>query len=111
MAKLVLVDAGPLIVLAKVRQLDLLHQLFQQVKMAASVREECLRKESDDSEVIKAAVNEGWLETLPNPNPMYTLMRGLGQGEQDSIQIALQASEPGLLILDDLLVRKQARRF
>ncbi len=111
MAKLVLADAGPLIALAKVRQLDLLRQLFQQVKIAASVRAECLCKASDDSQVIKVALNEGWLESLPSPNPTYTLMQGLGQGEQDSIQIALQASEPALLILDDLLARKQARRF
>jgi predicted nucleic acid-binding protein len=85
----VIADAGPLIALAKMNQLDLLHGLFSTVLMTEAVAEECLRRPATDAERMTYALQASWLQLVDNPIPKYPLSRSLGLGEQTSIEYAL----------------------
>jgi predicted nucleic acid-binding protein len=106
----VIADAGPLIALAKIRQLHLLSSLFAEVLVTQAVADECLRGQSSDAVLIKQALDTGWLQCVANPIFKHPLSRSLGLGEQSSIEYALQTDSNTLLILDDGLARKQALR-
>lgn len=106
----VIADAGPLIALAKIEQLQLLAKLFPKLTVTQSVVDECLRNQTNDSLLIKQALADGWLQSVANPVFKHPLSRSLGIGEQSSIELALQSTDKTLLILDDLLARKQALR-
>jgi predicted nucleic acid-binding protein len=105
---IVIADAGPLIALAKIDQLQLLAKLFSKVTITQSVADECLRNPTADSLLIKQALADSWLQSVANPVFKHPLSRSLGIGEQSSIELALQSSNKTLLILDDFLARKQA---
>ncbi|NOS87473.1 MAG: DUF3368 domain-containing protein [Methylococcaceae bacterium] len=106
----VIADAGPLIALAKISQLDLLPALFNTVLITEAVAEECLQGQSSDAVLIKQALDSGWLACVDNPVFTHALSRSLGLGEQTSIEYALQTDPKTLLLLDDALARKQALR-
>lgn len=106
----IIADAGPLIALAKVDQLELLPGLFPSITITQAVADECLRNHSKDGLLIDQALNAGWLQCVDNPEFKHGLSRSLGIGEQSSIELALQSSGKTLLILDDGLARKQALR-
>ena len=96
--------------MAKVGRLDLLRDLFPRVVITESVQDECLRKESPDALEIRKALDASWIECLANPNPVRELPKGLGPGEDSSIQLALMQPTTTLLLLDDRLARKDAHR-
>jgi predicted nucleic acid-binding protein len=106
----VIADAGPIIALAKINQLDLLSALFGTVFITQAVADECLRSQKIDAVLIRQALQSDWLQCVAMPNFKHTLSKSLGLGEQSSIEYALQASERTLLIMDDALARKQALR-
>lgn len=106
----VIADAGPLIALAKINRLHLLPTLFTTVSITQAVTDECLRSHSNDADLIKQALESGWLKCVDNPVFKHPLSRSLGLGEQSSIEYALQTDTKTLLILDDALARKQALR-
>lgn len=106
----VIADAGPLIALAKIGQLSVLPNLFQNIVMTQSVADECLRYQSSDSSLIAQALENGWLQCVENPVSKHALSKSLGVGELSSIEYALQTADKTLLILDDALARKQALR-
>jgi predicted nucleic acid-binding protein len=107
----VIADAGPLIALAKINQLELLPALFSTVLITQAVADECLFSPSSDADLIAAALQVGWLQRVDNPISKHSLSRSLGLGEQTSIEYALQADSKTLLIMDDALARKQALRL
>lgn len=107
----VIADAGPLIALAKIKQLELLPALFNSVLITQAVANECLRCQSADAVLIQTALESRWLRCVDNPIFRHHLSRSLGLGEQTSIEYALQATDKTLLILDDALARKQALRL
>lgn len=107
---IIIADAGPLIALAKVNQLQLLPRLFPCITITQAVIDECLRSRSADGLLIQQALEAGWLQCVANPKFKNGLSRSLGSGEQSSIELALQTSTKSLLILDDGLARKQALR-
>ena len=106
----VIADAGPLIALAKIRQLHLLPALFTNVLITQAVADECLRSQSTDAFLIKQALESGWLKCVDNPVFKHPLSRSLGLGEQTSIEYVLQTDTKVLLVMDDALARKQALR-
>lgn len=106
----VIADAGPLIALAKINQLDVLPALFNTVVITQAVANECLRNQNHDGLLIKQALDAAWLQCFANPIFQHSLSRSLGIGEQTSIEFALQAESKTLLIIDDALARKQAIR-
>lgn len=106
----VIADAGPLIALAKIKQLHLLPVLFTTVSITQAVVDEYLRSQISDAVLIKQALESSWLKCVDNPVFKHPLSKSLGLGEQSSIEYALQADTKTLLILDDALARKQALR-
>ncbi len=108
MARIVIIDAGPLIALASIDVLPVLRGLFSQICVTSSVRDECLAKAGADAQRIATAISEGWLGVQPVKNADQPLSPSLGLGESDSIRFALEAPESTLLIADDRLARRYA---
>jgi predicted nucleic acid-binding protein len=109
MAQIVIADAGPLIALAKVNLLAVLAELFGNILIPDTVRRECLIKLGEESQRIQQAIATGIIQisTPAQTDLALALSRSLGAGERDAIYLAMQ-SENALLIMDDLLARKQA---
>lgn len=110
MARVVVADAEPLIAFAAVDRLNILHSLFSRLTITESVKSECLAKPGPDAQRIAAALDAGWLVAMAVESSSETLSISLGQGETDSIHLALQDPTNTLLILDDRLARRQALR-
>ena len=72
---------------------------------------ECFANEGLDSERINDAIQQGWIKTVVNPELITVHSRSLGIGEKTSLEFAIQAQEPVLLIIDDALARKMAHRL
>ncbi len=108
MARVVIADAGPLIALAFVDELELLRALFGQVQVTTSVLNECLAKPGSDARRIEAAIGAGWLMVEAGEAGQASLSPSLGLGESDSIRLGLRTPEEALLIMDDRLARRYA---
>lgn len=108
---IVIADAGPLIALAKINQLELLPALFGAVTLTQAVADECLHSPTADALLIASALKAGYLHCVDNPIFQHPLSKSLGLGEQSSIEYALQANSKTLLLMDDALARKQALRL
>ena len=108
MARIVIVDAGPLIALAAIDQLILLRQLFSEITITESVKKECLVKSGEETERIESAISDGWLVVHIVTQHSQPLSPSLGLGESDSIRLAMEQPKDSLLILDDRLARRYA---
>lgn len=106
----VIADAGPLIALSHLEQLDLLRGVFGDVLITPVIREEIL-PEADymGKASLLAAMESGWLRvadvSLADWRP---LCPGVDAGEASAIQLACQLPD-ALLILDDRAGRAEAR--
>lgn len=120
--RVVIADAGPLIALARIGQIDLLRQLFGTVSVTQAVADEVLRGgEFPDSEALSAAFRTAWLQTTGTQdthNPAWLdACRGLinlhqiDMGEASALVLAQEQSAKGnavLLIMDDHRGRQAA---
>ena len=104
----VIIDAGPLIALAKVDLLFVPRRLFSRCRIPKAVWLECRRKQGEDRRRIEQAVDEGWLRVEPATNVGH-FPPSLGRGEIEAIQLAVETGQ-ALLVLDDRLARREARR-
>lgn len=98
---IVVADAGPIIALAQIGELDLLARSFGRVIIPPAVRRE-LRSVSPPS----------WIEVvhlLSNADPHVTLS-GLGSGESEAITLAVDL-QAGHVLLDDRSARIRAERM
>ena len=100
-------NTSPLIALATVSQLELLHRLFDTVIIPPAVRAEVL-SEAAFAEV-QAAISQGWLsEQQPLEIGILRLLNEtLDIGESEAIALAQQMT-PRWIILDDLAARRTA---
>lgn len=107
----VIADAGPLIALSRIDKLNLLKQLFQQITITDTIRDEILENNhcKGKIEVIKA-IDEGWINiqhiNIKDWKPINT---GVDAGEASAIYLARQAIDSTLLIIDDQAGRAEAR--
>jgi uncharacterized protein len=107
-------DAGPLIHLSWIGQLDLLDQLFTSVLVPAEVRDEALG--TDDSvrgmAEIRAFFNLDRVEVRsePRPHDWPALSVSLHRGEQAAITL-MQVVDADVLLIDDRLGRREAERL
>ncbi len=104
----IVVNSGPIIALSAIRQLDLLHVLFQTVHIPDAVHHEVIvlgvgRPGCDE---LKQA---SWAHRATlDPPPDSLLLRELGRGEAEVIAFA--ARNPGVtVVLDDKRARRIAR--
>jgi len=107
-------NAGPLMALGKLGQVELLFRLFGQVRLPAAVHREVvlqgLQQGRPDAYLVQRAIQRGLLvvekEIAGLPADIASLP--LDAGEKETIYLAL--SEPGsLVLLDDLKAREEAK--
>lgn len=102
-----MVDASPVITLAKAGHLDLLEQLSENLLIPAPVRDEVLH--GPPSDPAWQALRRGWGQIVsPGPVPEAVLEWGLGAGESAVLALTL-AGPRRTAVLDDAAARACAR--
>ncbi len=100
MPETVIVDSSCLIVLRKIQELDVLHELYEKIIISSEVNQEV------------SMLNPDWVEVreVKNTQKMHELSSQLDIGEASSIALALE-TEFSLLVIDDLKARKAADKL
>lgn len=101
---LLVINASPLIGLAKARQLDLLPQLYSQILIPQAVFEEVVSqgKGRPGAEEISRA---SWIE-IRSPRTLLAHSESLGKGEAEAIALAKELEAD--LLIDDRAARLRA---
>jgi uncharacterized protein len=99
--EVVVCDANPLIVLARVEHLDILQRLFRRVLIPPAVWSEVTRRQAAPG--AAAVARAEWLEVRA-PRAVPTTKLGLGEREAMALAMELQA----MLIVDDGMARAAA---
>lgn len=107
MAPAVICDAGPLIALACVDELELLRELFGAALLPPAVRDECLAGGRADMERTRRALDDRWLRIASLRRPAAKRSPSLGKGETEAIRLALETDD-ALLVVDGRLARRYA---
>lgn len=106
-------NAGPLIHLSWIDQLDLLRTLFDELLAPLAVRDECLRAGPDVPGItaIRDAFAAGWLTVQPvaDRTPVEALTAELDRGEAEAI-VLMREVRADLLLLDERRARGRAQR-
>lgn len=104
-------DSSPLISLARVGKLDLLHRLYGDLLIPQAVWHEVVVKGVGQSGVedVKSAA---WIKTaaVANYEFVLALQRDLDAGESEAIALALE-KKADLLLMDERLGREAAQYF
>lgn len=107
----VVADAGPLIGLARIGQLDLLRRLYGRVVVPPAVESElAIGSDRPGANALEGAIRAGWIavDTLANAGAFQDLLMLLGAGEAEAIALA-QRRRARLLLVDDARGRRIAR--
>ncbi len=111
MARLVLSDASPLIVLARVSGLSWLRVLFGEIVIPETVREEILgRGEWPGMEALREALAAGWLVVRDDGDEIPEIPQ-LDEGEAVCIRHALRHDGPTLILMDERAGRAVAVEY
>lgn len=106
MTRCVVCNTGPLIALGSAGQLDLLHQLFEQVIIPDHVRSEILAGRNDLA--VRNFQNAPWIQVrVVTQHAMPLLEMSLDQGESAVILLALETL-PDVVLIDERKGRKVA---
>ncbi len=107
----VVADAGPLIALAKIGGLSLLFDLYPQIITPQAVYEETVREghrvRAPDATLLQAEYDAGRLQIEAPQGSLPSGTRRLGQGERESIHLALYKQADWFLV-DDFEARQSA---
>lgn len=110
MRKLVIADAGPLIAFARLGQLELLTQVFEQVLVTEEVFAECTcRSDYAEARPILDAVQHQLIQRCSAPPSHFELALHVDAGEASAIAAAAQWG-CGVL-MDDKAGRRMAKNF
>lgn len=102
-------DTSPLILLAKIRRLDLLCQLYHHIVVPTSVLAEVTAKSGKEAEHIESLARSGQCQVRhASTYAVKSLPDDLGPGERETIALALE-TRADLVILDDQRGRRAAR--
>ncbi len=109
MARIVVIDASPLIGLAMVNGLKWLPDIFGTVFLPETVKNEVLPgKAARGEEAIAQAIDAGWIKVWPEPiAPRLDI--DLDAGETDCINLGLTHDDDVLLIMDERAGRAVAK--
>jgi predicted nucleic acid-binding protein len=106
-------NAGPLIHLSWIGQLDLLQQLYNEFIVPARVREEVLQADEDVPGVseLRSAFATGWIHVhlVESRKDVEALESFLDAGESEAIVLAREA-QADIVLLDDRRARREAER-
>jgi hypothetical protein len=103
----VISNTGPLIALADIGQLELLHHLFNNILIPPAVRAEVVNEPA--LAAVQTAIAQGWIvEQRPSDTSAIRLLNEtLDLGESEAIALAQQET-PHWIVLDDLAARHVA---
>src|SRR6266542_3306537 len=104
------VNTSPLVVLTKVRRLDLLPALYGDIVIPQAVVDEMLAKRELVTPELQRFVDRGRVRAAENRTLFRTLALDLGPGEAETIGLAAEMSD-ALLVMDDADGRRVARGF
>jgi predicted nucleic acid-binding protein len=107
----VVVDASPLIALARIERLELLREMFGDVVVPSAVWHEVVAAGSDKAGAAQIAT-VAWIRRrdVVDQSAVAALRRDLGAGEAEAIVLARELPA-GLLIMDEYLGRVAAKDF
>lgn len=105
---ILVVDASPLITLARIGSLELLHRLASQVVMPEAVYHECVTRAQGRPGSIELA-QAGWVirRQVKNKGKVMQLQARVGRGEAEAIVLA-QEIHADAVVLDDATARRIA---
>lgn len=110
---LVVSNTSPILNLAIIDQLTLLHQQFNEILIPNAVLDELkVNEERPGSEAIREAISAGWIrpcEVINRP-PVQLLKQTLDSGEAEAIVLAVEL-KPDWILLDEREGRKIAKGF
>jgi predicted nucleic acid-binding protein len=103
-------DAGPLIALAKIRELNILNRLFEKVKIPPSVFHELRLTSSRPGAIeFKEAIEiTKWIEVSDPAHIPHILLYAIEQGEAEAL--ALAKKDGLVLLIDERRGRKIANK-
>jgi predicted nucleic acid-binding protein len=115
----VISDAGPLIHLTQISQLQILQKLFNNILVTQSVKvevcDEGLRLGYPDAENIAAALNAQWLTVTPFPQRLMAVAQRLATGENiskaDAQTLRLAVDKKAELLVDEKLLASLAKMY
>lgn len=100
-------NTSPIILLAKIRRLELLTQLYREVLIPSSVMGEIEVSPSEEAMQVRSLLQEGRFQIHEATNQaLERIPADLGRGEREAIALALE-TKVDLVILDD----QQGRRI
>lgn len=104
-------DASPLINLARIGKLELLHELYGELIVPEAVWQEVVVEGAGQTGADEAS-SARWIETkaVTNRQLVQALRQDLNGGEAESIALALEI-EAELLLMDERLGRETARHL
>lgn len=111
MSGAVVADAGPLIALARIGQLDLLRRLYGGVLVPPAVESElAIGSERLGARALEGALKAGWIrvDAIPDGSAIQDLLMLLGAGEAEAIALAAQR-QARFVLIDDARGRRIAR--
>ena len=110
MAKeLVVSDASTLIGLAAAEAFELLRELFGQVAVSTTVRDEVLAGgDRPGVRELSDAIGDGWI-TAVNVEPIAAVAANLDVGEASTLTLAIEHSGLSLVLMDETIGRSYAR--
>jgi len=110
----IVANAGPLIHLARINKLNLIHDLFKEIYIPEAVKTETVNEEKDegytDAIAIEKVISSGWIKvakTKPNAEKLAEEAK-ISRGEAEAILLAKQMSTTKILV-DDARARRVAR--
>jgi hypothetical protein len=101
-------DTSPLLFLAKIDRLQVLRAAADELLVSPAVWEEIQARDDDATELVRGAIDEGWLE-LSAPDRPTELVFQLGTGESEAIGLARERGADRV-VMDDLRARRVARQ-
>ncbi len=108
---IVVSNTSPLINLAVIGYLDLLHQLYGQVIIPQAVYDEIVILGAGQPGAVEVA-SSSWIKVVPIQNPAMaiSLQAELDQGEAEAVILAFEL-KAALLLIDERRGRQVATRF
>ncbi len=105
----VVCNTNPLILLAKIHRLDLLHRLYDEVLVPSKVLKELEAKPTKETKRILVLLqNRKFHLSTTSKRALSEVPKDLGAGEREAIALAVE-SKADLIILDDKEGRRVAR--
>ena len=112
-------DSGPLIHLAQIDRLEILHKLFGCIMVTPNVKvevvDEGIRRKCPDAEIVDTAFKDGWIIVEPLSMNAVKLAAKLAEGEgispADAEVIVLSEKKKALFLSDDIALLRIAEMY